>query len=249
MLGFLYPTWEFNPDMYPRDGPFLTAEFEKDPVTAARDYGCKPTSTTSRYYGNPDIIVVQESLPNILEMIDEDLDVTSLLKPGPYVLAGDPAPKNDAFGFALVHQELSDIYVDGLYRFVMKSTEVDPLKVRDFVFKVQKIVPLRYFVVDQWMYPILLEEIKRKGVSVQNHIIKKADHDRVKERFYKRTLLICNYPFVKTELEELQVMSSTKIDHPKKGSKDVADALVNSVWAVENLLGKQTYPLNVIVTV
>ncbi len=77
-------------------------------------------------------------------------------------------------------------------------------------------------------------------------MVKKEDHDRVKMRLYYKKIRICPFEPLRQELQSLRIINAKKVDHPKGGSKDIADALANAVWALESKLTRRTVPLNIV---
>ncbi len=231
MLGIRCPTWEANPHIS-FDSPDMQMELAKDPISFWTDFGCRPSSLTEFYFGNREILRVTEQ-QNILELFANKIPFT--VTPRTYVLAGDPALKHDAFGIGLGHLELNEYHIDGLWRLKPEGqNELDPFKVCDFILSIiDKFHPI-YTVFDSWFFLEMQERIKRKGVPVLTHMVKKEDYDRVKELLYTEKLVICDYPFVLEELKNLKLYRGKKVDHPPGGSKDVADVLANVVWALDN---------------
>jgi len=254
MLGVKCPTWEFNPNL-PFDSPKLQAELKKDPAAFWRDYGCEPSFYEQAYYGNQDIIYVNEERPNIFDLMKEGFDLEKLNKyiycSQMYVLAGDQSFKHDSFGFCIAYHDLNSgkYIVPGLKLLTPpKKGEVDPFKVRDFIFKCIDLFPISTVVFDMWNYPEVISDVRKRGIPVVIHHAGKAEHDRVKELFYSRKLDICNYPELVRELKQLQLKASGKVDHLPRGRKDVADALANAIWGLDNSKRSQI-PINVVVTV
>jgi len=257
MLWVHAPTWELNPSpQYAYDSPEMVAERERDPLTFWRDYGAQPWSTLETYYREPEIIRFDPTLPNLLQIYFTENTLPPPPK-HPLVLAGDPAKKFDAFGFALAHLEQKEpqvpgeptgtVVVDGLYRLKpTKKRELDPIMIKDRILKLCKSYPIRLVVFDTWNYPELQESIRQLGIPVENHVVKKEDHDRVKMRLYYHKIRICPYEPLRQELQALRIINAKKVDHPKGGSKDVADALANAVWALEKSLTRRTIPLNLV---
>ncbi len=235
MLPLRYATWEFNPNI-PFDHPDMVREREKDPINFWTEYGAKPSAVTEHYFGNREILKIDDGVPNLLEM-----HFNGVLKSVPaktYVFTGDPALKHDAFGIALGHIELDEYYIDGLWRFKSeKGAELNPLDVRDKILGIADTFHPLYAVFDTWGFPETQEEIRRKGIPIETHIVKKEEYDRVKELFYQGKLHVCNYPLVIDELKNLRLYRGKRVDHPPGGSKDVADALANLVWALEETFG------------
>jgi len=228
VLAAKYTTWELNPHITFDD---LKDEFERDPLGAWRDYGADPSAAIETYYRDKSIIQFSDR-PNVLAMIAEG--IRPVPEPFTYMLAGDPALRHDAFGLALAHKEEDRFIVDGVYRFV-PDKEIDPDEVKDFVLRVLDIYPVTHVVFDTWSFVHVQKAIQMKGAKVVNHIVRKADHDRVKELFYRKKLDVPRDDALRYELENLIIKPSGKVDHPRGGSKDVADALANVIWALHEI--------------
>jgi len=242
MLGLLFPTWEFNPKL-PFDNPEMIELRNRDPTEFWTNFGCKPSATTEFYFGNREIIQLSE-LPNLLELWDKERIIKK--EAVNYILSGDPALKHDAFGIALGHLELDNYFIDGFLRLKNDDgTELDPIGVKDKILGIIEVFRPFAVVFDTWAFPELQEEIKRKGVLVLNHIVDKETYDRVKELLYRKKLVICNFPFVKEELENLRMIRGLKVDHPTGGSKDISDAMANCLWLIDNYIATPQFPISI----
>jgi len=47
---------------------------------------------------------------------------------------------------------------------------------------------------------------------------------------YQQKIRLYHHPDLLDELEHLELRNGRKIDHPRRGSKDIADALTNAIW-------------------
>lgn len=225
-LALKYSTWELNPTITRED---LESEFRKDPLGALRDYGSEVYSIENAYFGNPDVIKFDQDSPNLLEKINEGLHVKG--SSFPYVLAGDPAFKHDAFGLALSHKEGDEYICDGAIR-LKHGKEVSPHEVKRVIMSAIEQLPIRWAVFDTWNFPETIEEIRRKGVVVLNHVVKKEDYDFFKDKCYEKKAKCPSYSPLEIEFKSLLIRGN-KVDHPRGGSKDVADAVVNSFWVLK----------------
>ena len=229
-LALKLPTWELNPDITRESLKHIEDE---DPIRFWRDFGADPQSQEDVYYRNQNIIRFKDDQPNLLQRLLQD-HVEVHPPQARYVMAGDPSLKHDAFGVCLAHRDMDVYVIDGVMRYnPIKQREIDPLQVGDDFLKVAEFFPVSDVAFDTWHYAETQARLQRRGILVHNHIVRKPEHDRVKELFYDRKL-ICPYNDVlETELKQLIVKSNTKVDHPKGGSKDIADALANVCWLLD----------------
>ena len=130
-----------------------------------------------------------------------------------------------------------DNIVDFFHRFVpygKEGREIDAVDVKIFILDVVKRCWVTQFVVDTWQFPEAKQAIERAGVQVVHNVVQKEEYDILKEKLYLKSIKMPHYEVVLGELKELELISGKKVDHPKKGSKDVADAFANANWALNN---------------
>lgn len=236
MLGYKYATWEMNPNL---TEAALRDEFIKDPDKAWRDFGAQPGMVIERYYRDPSVIKFNTERLNPLLKYDYgnarfmQFADWFMGKPGvDYYLTGDPAVKMDHFGIALGHLEGDDVYVDFVHE-IAPRTEVDPSEVEWIVKHINSRFNVREFIVDQWNYPETLARLRNTGVKIVFHVVKKPEHDKLKECWYMKQLDCYPYDELRSQLSSLEVIRQTRVDHPRKGKKDVADAVANLAFRLK----------------
>jgi len=227
MLGYKYATWEMNPTLTKE---VLADEFEKDPDSAWRDYGVAPTRAIEKYYGDPSIIGFNDKRVNPM-LPDGTFKESFMGDPGfDYVLTGDPAIKMDSFGLALGHlTEENKVYIDYVHRIAPKL-EVDPTEVVNIINHIKSRFNLQRFIVDQWNYPETIKKVQDSGIDVVFNVVKLPQHDRLKEAWKLKEIDCYEHEALRIELVNLEIHRGRKVDHPRRGSKDIADALAQLVW-------------------
>lgn len=251
-----WPTWEMNPTITFED---LEDEFEKDPETAWRDWGAVPSASVEVYFKETEKIdnCVMAGVDN--PIYEDEYGVWHLKKdwkPKPgvgYILAGDPAFKNDSFGMALGHNDFDFGFpvCDMIHRFEphldeeMKVKEIDANDVKTFVLEVAERCDLELFVTDIWNYPETIQAIRKTGVDVEQNHVGKKEYDNLKESMYTGRFGMVYHEMFLEEIKAVELKRGQKIDHPLRGSKDVADAVVNMVWYLrdENYAGTKEEPV------
>jgi len=251
-------TWEINQNITYHD---LEDEFRRNPETAMRDYGAVPSFAIERYFREFEKVEgAMGERPNPYVQFNEiktkdGPEMTCTIKNPDgsnwvgeagviYHAAGDPAVKNDKFGFALGHKSPTGVLMsDLIYTFGQddmgkttdnkKIMEVDARKVKALILELRRRCLLGVFVTDIWNFPETLQEIRRNGIEVRQNTVGKREYDNFKEKAYLGEVDICDYPYVLSELQNLEVIRQSKIDHPKHSSKDTADALVNMFWSFQ----------------
>ena len=227
-LCYHLPTWEMNPNI---TREMLEPERRLNPEAFWRDFGAKPSASIEVYFRSPEKIdiCIDANLPTLIE--NNQLMPHALPKPNNfYFLAGDPAVKNDAFGLALVHLEGEVVVTDFAFRFEQEETEINAEEVKNFIIDVANRYPLRTFVVDTWQFPETIQAVSQAGIYVKQNIVKKREYDCLKERIYTGKIKIPGNEKLIDELKSLELIRGIRIDHPRTGSKDIADALANAVW-------------------
>lgn len=226
-------TWECNPNIVMDD---LSMEFERNPESAWRDYGARPPESLETYFKEPERIdmIIDKDIPTP----EEEYEIPNIESiKAPCYIAGDPALKNDAFGIAMCHNDPKEdeIVVDLAHSFNPSGREVaeiDARKVTDFIINLIDKHNVVGFVTDVWNFPSALQRIKETGTTVEQNTVSKEEYDRLKEKIYTRNIRIPSGKLI-SELKELELVNGKKVDHPNKGSKDVADAVANAVWACD----------------
>ena len=229
------PTWEFNPNITFES---LEDEFERNPESAWRDYGAIPSAALELYIREPHRVRAAVNINYVDPFRREDGILHMDWKGNPqltYYLGGDPAVKNDCFGLSLIHREGNAIINDWAFRFEpeKKSSdirEIDATELREFVLSVAKVCNLGGAVFDTWQYPETVQLLRAEIGNVMQHTVDKATYDLLKEGIYDGRVLLAGYEVLFDELTSLELVQGKRVDHPKHGSKDVADATANAVW-------------------
>jgi hypothetical protein len=231
MLGFKYATWEMNPNITEAS---LQDDFAQDPDAAWRDYGAQPSRAIEKYYTDVNIIVFNKDRSNPVLVNGEIADWLVGSKRFEYVLTGDPASKFESFGLALGHlsEDGNKIVIDLLHKIAPKL-EVDPTEVKYFIGTLRKRFDIRKFIVDRWDYPETIAEIRESGVQVEFNVVKLQQHERLKEAWRLHELDCYEHEDLRKELTNLEIHRGQKVDHPRKGAKDLADALAQLVWELK----------------
>lgn len=221
MVGLKFATWEMNPHHTKED---FAEEFEIDARAALCNYGADPQAGEDIYFSNMDIFDFNG--PNFLEMLQEHLDFEH--PAFDYTLAGDPAPVNlSKFGLALGHKEEEKYIVDGAIA-IGSEREINPLDIQKLILQIAEKFSLRSAVFDTYHFTETLEMLRAQGTMVENHIVSKLDYDNFKRHVYQDRVTL---PKSRILQEEIATLTTTgqKIVCPRKGSKDVSDAVVNLV--------------------
>lgn len=224
-LAYIRPTWEVNPS------PDLTKEalmkiHENNLAAFWRDYGCQPSIWNSLAFPNG---VVLTQMTNVL--LAPPVNVSDQ----PYrVMAIDPAVKKDAFGIACGYRHRSGkIIVDGVHRFQKREGNIMimPSEIKAYLNRVLPTLNVKVFLHDTWMYTDILEEIMKRGIKTEQHIVDHKSYETWLDLESNGKLSVVYDDTLRLECDKLIVYpgKKPKVDHPASGSKDMADCVANVV--------------------
>ena len=242
------PTWECNPNIKMED---LQMEFDRNPESAWRDFGAQPPESLEAYFKEPHRIenCVEHGVPQpVEEFMLPDIEPIN----EPCYLAGDPAYKNDRFGLALAYRDDDEdiIRVPLAHSFQPRGkdvSEIDAKRVVDYIVKLIETHNVVKFYVDIWNYPSALQKIRQNGVMVEQNTVQKEEYDTLKEKIYTGEISLPPNDLLVKELKQLELINGQKVDHPKKGSKDIADAVANAVYNCFNDTDNAVEPMAMVI--
>jgi len=245
------PTWEINPNL-PFDGEFLQAKLKEDPITFWRDYGAIPQASVDRFYKDESILTFDTSIDNVFESGTSWAywKARQRTNPDTLILSADPAGTMDSFGLALGYKDRNsgEYYVIGVKRFSPEAVreqmmikklgkrvamEINPLTVKKDIIETVTDLRVRTFVSDTWQYPELQKELQLGGIQVYNNLVKLEHYEVLRKLQYANQLHCCVNAKLLEEWKNLIQLNAKHVDHPKGGSKDIADAVCNLVWAAD----------------
>jgi hypothetical protein len=260
------PTWDMNPNL-PFEGEYMQARLAEDPITFWRDFGAKPQSADDKFFRDEDIIdeVFNNQMINIFSAdayYDQFRD-QQWRNPVQLVCAGDPSGRLDSFGLALMYKEtdmvtgIDHYYAPGVTRYEPKSIErsqdrfsrlkpvmeIDPIEIYEDLIGIRENLNCRYFVFDTWNYPMLQKELELRGCEVLNNIVKTEHYEAVRKLMYAGTLHVPYHEVLDREWKQLIQKSTHRVDHPKTGSKDIADCISNAVYILDQMERQVRAPL------
>jgi len=178
----------------------------------------------------------------------------------------DPAYRKDAVGFCMghisdwkdvvrrsesgeVYQERAPVlYVDLILQIVPPvGDEIILGDLRRMVYELSDHgYMITYITLDTWQSVEALQQLKAKGFYAEHLSVdtKMDPYEKLKSAFYEGRINVYNYPVLFRELKQLEKdEKKRKIDHPPRGSKDVADALAGCVYTLTEHQSTQPLPI------
>lgn len=243
------PTWEVNPTVR-IDSPAMVRAFKEDLGDALGRFACMPSNLSDGFFKNKqaidDTFVTQNG-------VDEDgifLEKFQPKKDTKYYIHVDLAQKHDHCAVALAHVEkwvnvkIGSDYSE-IHPFVVidavrwwtpsKTKSVDFADVRDYIIALRRRgFDIKLVTFDRWNSHDTMNILEREhGVNTDTLSVDKKHYDDFLSVMYDNRLVGPNIKLLIEELGELrQLIRGTKvvIDHPRKGSKDLSDAVCGAIY-------------------
>jgi hypothetical protein len=243
MFAVKRPTWVVNPTRKVDD---FKLAFYTDIGDAMQRFACVPTFSSDAFFKQQEKIRSAMTLRNPLDNFRR-FDET--FKPDPektYFVHADLAQRHDKCAVAIAHVE-KWVSVQ-----VMKDYEqVVPIVVVDAVawWEPKKEGPVNLSEVKQWIQNLrrlgfnlgmvsfdrwqsfdIQNELKQVGIKTETVSVAKKHYEDMAMLLYEDRLAMPTIDLLFEELTELKIMKGNRVDHPRKSSKDLADAVCGAVF-------------------
>ena len=200
---------------------------------AADPYAVVTTSTRTKLFKGK--IPLDHNLFNVLES-----DVYSDDKPR--VLGLDPAVKSDTFGIAIGYYDWvnDQIVIDGIKALQPEDAggELDAREVMSYIVdNICNRFNILAFGVDTHMYIELEQTLQSMGLVKDFKWLTRQHYENFKFDLETNKAKVVYHPKLYKELRDIEIVNERRVDHPRGGSKDIADAVVQ----VHRLLRKESF--------
>ncbi len=242
-------TWEVNPTIKREQ---LESEYIRNPVEAAARFECNPPNMEDAYFRDPDL--VRKAFSYADNPINEDGTFKNWFNGTDQhvrFIHVDLALKRDRAALALVHapglkevktlngaERLPVVNVDLVYSWEASvNEEINFSAIRQLIIDLCRKFDVAKVTFDRWQSIEMIQSLRSLSINADFHSVKKTDYDTLTSAIYDGRLRgYWNELLVEEELLKLRLFSNNKIDHPSKGSKDLADAIAGSVYScIENI--------------
>lgn len=237
------PTWEANPTRSIED---FKIAFMTDFGDAMQRFACVPSFMSDAFFKQKDKLEKAMCLHN---PIDNFKRIEAAFEPKEnvkYFLHADLAQKHDKCAIAIAHV---DKWVE--VRTFNDYTQVHPLVIVDAVvwWEPRKEGPVDLSEVKNWIvdfrrngYEIGLvtfdrwqsfdiqQELKSVGIKADTLSVGKKHYEDLAMLVYEDRVLMPHIDILLEEMSQLRIVSDKKVDHPRKGSKDLSDAVTGAVY-------------------
>ncbi len=237
------PTWDVNPTRKIED---FTAEFYSDPTDALSRFACMPPDATDAFFKNR--AVIEKAFSNPKLNVDSYGRFDDTFKPDPdkaYYVHVDLAQKHDHCAVALSHvdgwvtMKIGENYKEAAPRIIVDavrywtptaSKSVDFTEVKDYILSLnQKGFYLKMVTFDRWNSHDMMQQLKTHGINTELLSVAKKHYEDLSLSLTEERLHGPHIQLLIDELLQLRIVKD-KVDHPRKGSKDLSDAVCGAVY-------------------
>ena len=237
------PTWEVNPTRSIED---FKIAFYRDVTDALGRFACMPPEAIDAFFKSRekiemafnDLSLAVDGFGRFEEWFTPEEDKE-------YYIHVDLAQKHDHCAVSMAHIEkfvsvkVTDTYsqpapivkVDAVMYWTPTSDKsVDFAEVRDYILSLRsRGFNIRICTFDRWNSHDMMQQLKQYGINTETLSVAKKHYDDMAMVVLEERLKGPHIPLLVDELLELRIMRD-KVDHPRKGSKDLADAVCGSIY-------------------
>jgi len=243
MFALKRPTWEVNPTRKIED---FKIAFLTDMGDAMMRFLCMPTFSSDAFFKQKDKLEKCMTLRNPLDSYRR-FDLS--FKPDPdkiYYVHADLAQKHDKCAVAIAHvDKWVNIQVIKDYQQVAPIVVVDAVawwepkiegpvnlsEVKNWIINLRRegfnIGTVSF---DRWQSFDIQQELKAVGLKTDTVSVAKKHYEDLAMMIYEERIAMPKIPLLLEEMSELKIMKNNRIDHPRKKSKDLADAVCGAVF-------------------
>ena len=237
------PTWEINPTRKIED---FTEAFYTDAVDALSRFACMPPDATDAFFKNR--AVIEKAFSNPRLNVDDYGRFDDTFQPDPektYFMHVDLAQKHDHCAVALAHvdgwvtMKIGESYKQAAPRVVVdavrfwtptSSKSVDFTEVKDYITTVrERGFNLKLVTFDRWNSHDMMQQLGVHGIKTEILSVAKKHYEDMSLVLTEERLHGPRIQLLVDELLQLRIVKD-KVDHPRKGSKDLSDAVCGSVY-------------------
>jgi hypothetical protein len=237
------PTWEVNPTRKIDD---FKLAFYTDLGDAMQRFACVPTYSSDAFFKQTEKVRAAMTLRNPLDAFRR-FDETFVPDPEKiYYIHADLAQQHDKCAVAIAHvDKWVNIQVIKDYQQVAPVVVVDavaywepkvegPVNLSEVKQWIQNLRRLGFNIgmvsFDRWQSFDIQNELKQVGMRTETVSVAKKHYEDMAMLIYEERLAMPAIDLLYEELTELKIMRNNRVDHPRKKSKDLADAVCGAVF-------------------
>jgi len=243
VLALKRPTWEVNPT---RNIDDFKIAFLTDMGDAMMRFLCTPTYSSDAFFKQKDKLIRCMTMTN---PVDSFRRFSENFKPDPektYYIHADLAQKHDKCAVAIAHvdkwvniQVIKDyeqvapiVVVDAVAWWEPKSEgPVNLSEVKQWIVNLRRQgFNIGIVSFDRWQSFDIQNELKAVGIRTDTVSVAKKHYEDLAMMIYEERVAMPMIPLLLDEMSELKIMKGNRVDHPRKKSKDLADAVCGAVF-------------------
>ena len=243
VLALKKTTWEVNPTRKIDD---FKLAFYTDLGDAMMRFACTPTFASDAFFKQKDKL---EKCMTLRNPVDNFRRFDESFKPDPekiYYIHADLAQKHDKCAVAIAHvDKWVNIQVIKDYQQVAPMVIVDAVawwepkaegpvnlsEVKQWIINLRRQgFNIGVVSFDRWQSFDIQQELKAVGIKTDTVSVAKKHYEDLAMMVYEERVAIPRIPLLLEEMSELKIMKNTRVDHPRKKSKDLADAVCGAVF-------------------
>jgi hypothetical protein len=237
------PTWVVNPTRSIDD---FKLAFYTDIGDAMQRFACVPTFASDAFFKQREKV---RACMTIRNPIDSSKRFDETFRPDPnkkYFVHADLAQKHDKCAVAIAHVEKwVSVQVMKDYEQVVPMVIVDavvyweprvegPVNLSEVKQWIQNLRRQGFDIgmvsFDRWQSFDIQNELKSVGIKTETVSVAKKHYEDMAMLMYEERLAMPAIELLFEELTELKIMKNNRVDHPRKSSKDLADAVCGAVF-------------------
>ena len=246
------PTWEINPTIKIEN---LAMNFYSDPIDALSRFACMPPEAVDALFSSRE--KVEKAFNNLNIAVDESGQFKDWFQPEPdkfYYVHVDLAQKHDHCAVSMAHvdkwvtMKMSGAYTNAQPHVVVdavrywtptKEKTVDFTEVKNYIISLkQRGFNIKRVTFDRWNSFDMMEQIKSYGMNSEILSVAKKHYEDMLLGVMEERVSGPRLNLLIDELLELRIVKRDKVDHPRKGSKDLADATCGAIYNAISLTPK-----------
>jgi hypothetical protein len=237
------PTWEVNPVRKIDD---FKVAFFTNPLDALSRFACMPPDAVDAFFKSKE--KVEKAFNKAHLAVDNFGRLEEWFLPDPdkeYFIHVDLAQKHDHCAVAMAHVnrwvnvKVTDTYsqpapiveIDAVRFWTpTKDKSVDFTEVKDYILSLKtRGFKIRVCTFDRWNSHDMMQQLKQYGINTEILSVAKKHYDDMAMVVAEERVVGPHIPLLIDELLQLRIMRD-RVDHPRKGSKDLADAVCGAIY-------------------
>ena len=246
------PTWEVNPTRSIDD---FKIAFYTDLGDAMMRFLCMPTYSSDAFFKQKDKL---ERCMTIRNPVDEFRRFDQGFVPDPnktYYIHADLAQRHDKCAVAIAHvdkwvnlQVIKDyeqvapiVVVDAVAWWEPKKEgAVNLSEVKNWIINLRRLgFNIGKVTFDRWQSYDIQQELKAVNINTDTVSVAKKHYEDLAMLIYEDRIVMPSIPLLLEELSELKIMKNNRVDHPRKSSKDLADAVCGAAFGAISYTSKE----------